>query len=390
MVVGGWARRRSTDFGPFFVYAALLFAFSALVSAVHVPGGTFIHSAVALAPYSYILALEGIVVAIGWVAARRPAWDADTAVRVFGGATLVFAVVVADRRARSSSTPSGRRGASDFLAVARALDAAGRPGQRPGHVDRRVRRPATGPGTAASSWSTIRSTRSTRSPRPTTSAGSSSTAATRSRPWRPSSTARTHPAWLGQPILAEGSPTAPRRLPGAGRRHDPPRGGPDRGRDLRRRARGPRSSFAGQIVVPEARGHRLLLRRRAEPRRGPRARVRRAVELPDAAARVPARRRSRSGCRCRRSSPRSRWRSSARRSRRRSGRRSSSARSCRSSPGGSPPTSPRSAACRTARARTLAIGTGPDDARSTCRCSSTRPCPTRRCRSRSSPWPPAC
>ena len=62
MLVGAWARRRSVDFGPFFVYAALLFAFSALVSAVHVPGGTFIHSAVALAPHAYILALEGIAV----------------------------------------------------------------------------------------------------------------------------------------------------------------------------------------------------------------------------------------------------------------------------------------------------------------------------------------
>ena len=72
MIVGGWARRRSTDFGPFFVYAAILFAFSAIVSAVHVPGGTFIHSAVALAPYSYILALEGIVIVIAWVG-RPPA-----------------------------------------------------------------------------------------------------------------------------------------------------------------------------------------------------------------------------------------------------------------------------------------------------------------------------
>ena len=71
MVIGGWARRRSPDFGPFFAYAGLLFAFSALVSAVHVPGGTFIHSAVGLAPHAYVLALEGIAVAVGWVAARR-------------------------------------------------------------------------------------------------------------------------------------------------------------------------------------------------------------------------------------------------------------------------------------------------------------------------------
>jgi 4-amino-4-deoxy-L-arabinose transferase-like glycosyltransferase len=95
MVVGGWARRRSRDFGPFFVYAILLFAFSALVSAIHVPGGTFIHSAVALAPHAYILALEGIVVGVAWVAARRRAWDAALATRIFIGSTLFLAAGLA-------------------------------------------------------------------------------------------------------------------------------------------------------------------------------------------------------------------------------------------------------------------------------------------------------
>jgi len=42
VVVGAWARRRSTDFGPFFLYAGLLFAASALIFAVHVPYGTFL------------------------------------------------------------------------------------------------------------------------------------------------------------------------------------------------------------------------------------------------------------------------------------------------------------------------------------------------------------
>ena len=95
MVIGGWARRRSPDFGPFFIYAAILFAFSALVSAVHVPGGTFIHSAIALAPFSYILALEGVALAVAWIAARRPAWDAAGAARVFSGAVVAFAVLCA-------------------------------------------------------------------------------------------------------------------------------------------------------------------------------------------------------------------------------------------------------------------------------------------------------
>jgi hypothetical protein len=126
MVIGGWARRRSLDFGPFFLYAGLLFGFSALVSAVHVPGGTFIHSAVALAPHAYILAVEGIAVAVAWVAARRRAWDPAAATTVFTGAALAFAAVAAvfgslfvhqvwaDSRAK-------------FLAVADALDDAGAP-----------------------------------------------------------------------------------------------------------------------------------------------------------------------------------------------------------------------------------------------------------------------
>jgi hypothetical protein len=126
MVVGGWARRRSRDFGPFFIYAAILFAFSALVSAVHVPGGTFIHSAVALAPFSYILALEGMAVAVGWIAARRPTWDAASATRFFSGAAIAFAIfcAVVGSFVVHAAWEGGRERA---LAVAATLDAAGAP-----------------------------------------------------------------------------------------------------------------------------------------------------------------------------------------------------------------------------------------------------------------------
>ena len=95
LLVGAWHRRRSPDFRPFFVFALGLFAFSALLSAIHVPGGTFIHSAVALVPHSYILAFEGLAIAVSWVAARRPSWNAEQATRVFGTALIVFAWVVA-------------------------------------------------------------------------------------------------------------------------------------------------------------------------------------------------------------------------------------------------------------------------------------------------------
>ena len=95
MVVGAWRRRRSVDFGPFFAYAAALFAFSALVSAVHVPGGTFIHSAVALAPHGYVLALEGVAAAVAWVATRRRAWNRESATRVFVGAAVAIGIIAA-------------------------------------------------------------------------------------------------------------------------------------------------------------------------------------------------------------------------------------------------------------------------------------------------------
>jgi hypothetical protein len=124
MVIGAWARRRSVDFGPFFAYAGLLVAFSALVSAVHVPGGTFIHSAVALAPHAYVLALEGIALAVAWVAARRPTWDAPVATRFFTIAAIGFSVVVAAGSAFATQAQwSARR--DDFRLVAGGLRDAG-------------------------------------------------------------------------------------------------------------------------------------------------------------------------------------------------------------------------------------------------------------------------
>ena len=95
MLIGAWVRRRSPDFGPYFTYFAILFGFSSLVSAVHVPGGTFIHSAVALAPHGYLLALEGIAAVVAWIAARRPNWKPATAVPLFSAVIVALAVLVA-------------------------------------------------------------------------------------------------------------------------------------------------------------------------------------------------------------------------------------------------------------------------------------------------------
>ena len=95
MVVGGWVRRRSLDFAPFFLYALILFAANGLVFAVHVPGGTFIHSAMGLAPHAFVLALEGIAVVVAWVARRRASWSVERASRFFTLAAIAFAFVAA-------------------------------------------------------------------------------------------------------------------------------------------------------------------------------------------------------------------------------------------------------------------------------------------------------
>ena len=125
MLVGGWARRRSRDFGPFLAYAGVLFAFSAVVSAVHVPGGTFIHSAIGLAPHACVLALEGIGIAVAWVAARRP-WNAERATRLFTGAAIGF-VVLAGVAGALGAEVAWAAYRDTFRAVGAALDAAGAP-----------------------------------------------------------------------------------------------------------------------------------------------------------------------------------------------------------------------------------------------------------------------
>ena len=83
VVIGAWLRRRDAALQPWLVYGVTLFAFSALLFAVHVPYGTFLHSAVALVPHAYVAALVGIAGAVDWVAARRPSWNPPRARRVF-------------------------------------------------------------------------------------------------------------------------------------------------------------------------------------------------------------------------------------------------------------------------------------------------------------------
>ena len=213
----------------------------------------------------------------------------EAAPHVFGGAVVAFAVVMRALRDRSSSTTVwADRGATRPARSRRRSTRAGAPPTRPGHVDRCRRRRSTGPATAASSSSTTRSTRSTTSRGPTTSAGSSSIGGDAVAGRRTDPRRRPRPPGSAPPILARGIADASGGLSalelGAVTRREAVLIG---ARHLRRRARRPRRRRRPDRL-PEAGGHRLLRRRRPQPARGPRPRHRRAVELSDAAARLPA------------------------------------------------------------------------------------------------------
>ena len=92
VLLGAWLRRRDAALMPWLAYGITLFAFSDLLFAVHVPYGTFLHSAVALVPHAYVAGLVGIAAAVDAVAHRRTSWNAPRARRVF--TAMVVAVVV--------------------------------------------------------------------------------------------------------------------------------------------------------------------------------------------------------------------------------------------------------------------------------------------------------
>jgi hypothetical protein len=96
LLIGALARRSSRDFGPWFVYTFVAFGGATILYPLHVPGGAFIHTAIGLAPHAAILAVEGILILVSWIAGRRRRWETGPAGSFFvwGIVGLVIATAV--------------------------------------------------------------------------------------------------------------------------------------------------------------------------------------------------------------------------------------------------------------------------------------------------------
>lgn len=118
-VLGAWAHRSNAAFRPFFIYGVALLGAMALLFPVLVPHGTFIHSAVALVPHTFLLVIAGVGVATRWAARRLPAWNAPRAVNVFiGSAVAVTALAAALQTSATIGRWSEVRTAEERLAGA--------------------------------------------------------------------------------------------------------------------------------------------------------------------------------------------------------------------------------------------------------------------------------
>ncbi|MBI2777468.1 MAG: glycosyltransferase family 39 protein [Chloroflexi bacterium] len=95
LLVGLVARIRSRDFGPWFLYSFVVFAAATLLYPVHVAGGTFIHTAIGIAPHAAILSMEGVRIVVGWIASRRRTWEPRSAGGVFAWGIVALVVATA-------------------------------------------------------------------------------------------------------------------------------------------------------------------------------------------------------------------------------------------------------------------------------------------------------
>ncbi|MBC7250564.1 MAG: glycosyltransferase family 39 protein [Anaerolineae bacterium] len=92
--VGMWRLRRRVEFWPALIYLPLLYV--AMTFVFTEPGyrGGLFHSSVALLPFLYAVAMEGLDVFIAWGAKLRRTWDVPQARRVFSIGLVTLAVLL--------------------------------------------------------------------------------------------------------------------------------------------------------------------------------------------------------------------------------------------------------------------------------------------------------
>ena len=94
-LLGAWSQRKEIRLLPVFVYGAMLYlTFSLLFTHAGVRG-SMIHTAVALLPWSSLLAVHGTYTAVRWVAARRKGWKENRAQLSFTAIALFFSAFMA-------------------------------------------------------------------------------------------------------------------------------------------------------------------------------------------------------------------------------------------------------------------------------------------------------
>ncbi len=93
-LVGGWHLRQRGPVQLAALYAGLLLAVMTLVFPFPGARGGLFHSGAALLPMIYATAAIGLEVAVGWVAARRRGWRANSARQVFAVGLVAIAVTL--------------------------------------------------------------------------------------------------------------------------------------------------------------------------------------------------------------------------------------------------------------------------------------------------------
>jgi len=93
-LVGVWRLRKRASFQGAWLYLVVLYLAMSLVFTFAGWRGGMLHSLVALLPFFYAAAMEGLDAFVAWMVRRRKSWRQREAQTVFSGAAVVFALAL--------------------------------------------------------------------------------------------------------------------------------------------------------------------------------------------------------------------------------------------------------------------------------------------------------